>query len=151
MVRLILTACILFATAGANAQDIKKDKANAASERNKPANAELQQTTTAPSAPATESAPVRIDLSTAPAQPVNSSPVNASTPNKDLLQPSGTGPATPYRTTQTSTTPAGTTVQPVNATSNQFNLGGTKGTSTIYYDNSGKVTGSGTSIQLGGK
>lgn len=144
----MLTICILFAAAQVQAQNVQKDKTNAAGERNKPAGAAATETTPS-SAPAKENVPPRIDLSAVPAQQSSSNPADPSTPNKDLLQPSGTGPATPYRTTQTSTTPGGTAVQPVNATSNQFNLGNTKGTNTIYYDNSGRVTGSGTSIQLG--
>jgi hypothetical protein len=43
----------------------------------------------------------------------------------------------------------GSAVQPVNAQTQQFNLGNQKASSTIYYDNTGKMTGHQTTIQLG--
>lgn len=91
-------------------------------------------------------APAKVDLTRDPGVPAATAPQ----PNPSLLQPAGQGVAQPYRTMQ----PANglnTTTQPVNATSNQFNLGNQKATNTIYYDNAGRVTGSGTSIKLGGK
>lgn len=140
MIRLLAIVCILSVACGAQAQSVKKEKAGNAGDHSKPPGAAAQEST-APTAPGT---PTRVDLSAVPSTPVNSSPVNAPAPNKELLQPSGQGPAVPYRTTQTGST------QPGNATSNQFNLGNKKATNTIYYDNNGKMTGSGTSIQLGG-
>lgn len=76
---------------------------------------------------------------------------NQASPNPQLVQPAGNTAPTPYRSTMNSSAPGttGSAVQPVNAKTQQFNLGGQKASSTMYYDNSGKVTGQQTTIQLG--
>lgn len=89
----------------------------------------------------------RIDLSR---DPGIQSPVAGPQPNNRLLNPKGQGTAQPFRTTQTGTGLNNATQQ-VNATSNQFNLGNQKATNTIYYDNAGRMTGTNTTIRLGGK
>lgn len=141
MIRFILTSCLLLTGLAVQAQNKAQVKTKISPAQQK----ELLAPDTKP-APA-EPTPTRISLSDAPAMPAQS----GARINKDLLQPAGQGPATPYRTTQTTTGIGGTTVQPVNATSNQINLGNQKATNTIYYDQSGRVIGNNSSIQLGGK
>lgn len=76
---------------------------------------------------------------------------NQASPNPQLVQPAGNTAPTPYQTTMNASSPGttGSTVQPVNAKTQQFNLGNQKASSTIYYDNTGKMTGHQTTIQLG--
>lgn len=143
MIRLILTSCLLLTGLAVQAQDKAQGKTKTTPAQQQ----ELLAPDTKPAPAEAAPVPTRISLSDAPAMPAPS----GAKVNKDLLQPSGQGPATPYRTTQTTTGIGGTTVQPVNATSNQFNLGNQKATNTIYYDQSGRVIGNNSSIQLGGK
>lgn len=144
MIRLFITSCLLLTGIAAQAQNKVVNKTG----ETVPVRQEQAAALKAETSPV--EAPTRIDLSrdvpatdAKPAGPVV---------NNQLLQPSGQGVAQPYRTTQVNEGGMnGTTVQPVNATSNQFNLGGQKATNTIYYDNSGRMTGNSTSIKLGGK
>ena len=138
MIRMFLTTAILLTSnVIANAQQAS-EKVQAT-----PVQKEEIQTATSNIQPPQE----RIDLSRDPGIPA---PAAAPQPNNRLLNPRGQGVAQPFRITQAGTGINNSTQQ-VNATSNQFNLGNQKATNTIYYDNAGRMTGTNTTIQLGGK
>lgn len=151
MKKYILSAGLLIALTGsANAQSEAKNTAPAPTQA---AGADLHTTpqlTTPLQNSRSNAALLRDDAAkTKPVPATDAS--NQASPNPQLIQPAGNTAPTPYRTTQNTTTPGtwGNSVQPVNATSQEFNLGGQKAKSTIYYDNSGKMTGHKTTIQLG--
>ena len=106
------------------------------------------------------SASAQVDLAHDPAKPV----VASAKSNAQLLKESQ--PAT-NAVTDTSlagkyhTTPSATGTynngymsnnpQPMNLQNQQYNMGGVKATNSVYYDNSGKVQGSGTTLEFGKK
>ncbi len=100
----------------------------------------------------------QIDLSKDPNKPV----LQPKKSNAQLLKESqapaqqntDTSLSSKYRASGMSVTPGGNTYGDngrINTQSQQYNMGGTKATSTIQYDNSGKVQGNSTTIEFGKK
>lgn len=101
----------------------------------------------------------KIDLANDPNQPA----INLNRSNAQLLKDAKDAPApikdssniqnvkiaTPVINTPNSSSQLDINGQPLNTQTNQINIGNKKATSTIHYDNSGKVRGNGTTIELG--
>lgn len=76
-------------------------------------------------------------------QPATNIVTDTSLPEKYHAAPSATGT---YNNGYMSNNP-----QPMNVQNQQYNIGGVKATNSVYYDNSGKVQGSGTTLDFGKK
>ena len=99
----------------------------------------------------------KIDLTSDPNKPVITNKSNAQLLNEAREEPVKNNDSTgikpnvsiPTAITPNSSSQIDENGQRLNTRSTQMNIGNKKATSTIHYDNSGKVKSTGTSIQLG--